>query len=77
MPPEVVAEANAVRFMRKIYKANRRQRGQCADCREQAMPLRSRCESCADKHRRRERVAQKLGRPDYLGTWQEQKAKAS
>jgi hypothetical protein len=73
-----LAGGDATKTMRKIYKANRRQRGACADCAAQALPLRVRCEACAETHRRREKLAQKLGRPDYLETWRhEQKAKAS
>jgi hypothetical protein len=47
-------------------KRRRRALGLCNDCAEPALRSTSRCEKCAADHRRRERLAIKYGRPDYL-----------
>lgn len=53
-------------YDRKTSKQKRRDLGLCNDCAEPAQRSASRCEKCAEKHRKRERFALKYGRPEYL-----------
>jgi predicted amidophosphoribosyltransferase len=51
---------------RRRSKVRRRKLGLCNDCAAPADQSQSRCAQCAERHRLRERLAQKYGRPDYL-----------
>ena len=55
----------AVKARGRSYKQARRELGLCADCANAAEYPKSRCEECGQKHRHRERLAAKYGRPEY------------
>jgi hypothetical protein len=57
-----VKKAATAKRLKREYRA----KGRCNDCAEKAMRDSRRCEWCAAVHRKRERLALKYGRPDYL-----------